>query len=163
MIFDRLENIRLYKGISETLDRAIELILTTDFTKAEEGRTEVCDGVYFTKASIETSDITSSFFEVHKKYADIFLPLSGREVVKIASPDGREVLAEYNEENDFYGVAGSLSDNGGSGLSELSLINTPETFCVCFPEEAHNSAGSVKGETIVFDKIVVKVRMFPNS
>ena len=75
MIFDRLDNIDRYLGISEAFDRAISLIKTTDFTKASEGKTEVSDDVYFTKASITTSDITDSFFEVHKKYADIFIPL----------------------------------------------------------------------------------------
>ena len=150
MIFDRLDNIDRYLGISEAFDRAISLIKTTDFTKASEGKTEVSDDVYFTKASITTSDITDSFFEVHKKYADIFIPLTGREIVKISSPEGMNRLAEYQEEADYYAVGGK---------TELSLENTPKTFCVCFPEEAHNSEGNVNGETITFEKIVVKVRM----
>lgn len=150
MIYDRLANLEKYRGISESLDRAIDLISSTDFLKSSEGKTEVSDDVYFTKALIQTSDITDSFFEVHKKYADIFIPLSGREVVKISSPEGMKMLADYHEDADYYAVGGA---------AELTLVNTPETFCVCFPEEAHNSAGSINGETISFEKIVVKVKM----
>lgn len=151
MIFDRLENIGRYKGISETFDRALSLIETADFTAAEQGRTEVCDGVYFTRADIQTTDITDSFFEVHKEYADIFIPLAGEEIVKISDPKGMNLLAEYNPEGDYYAVGGK---------TDILLTNAPGTFCVCFPEEAHNSAGipaGQKSETI--DKIVVKVRI----
>lgn len=150
MIFDKLKNITRYKGINENLDRAIDLILSTDFQAVTEEKTEISEDLYFTKAAVETSDITDSYFEVHKRYADIFIPLSEKEIVKVSSPEGMNLLMEYNEEADCYAVGGP---------TDISFVNTPETFCVCFPDEGHNSAGSINGKTVTFEKIVVKVKM----
>ena len=84
MIFDTLKNLENYKGISKNLDAAIDFIVGTDFQKSSEGKTDVCEAFYFTKATVETRDITDAPFEAHKKYIDIFIPLTGREIVKTA-------------------------------------------------------------------------------
>ncbi len=150
MIFDTLSNIEKYKGISRNLDQAIEFIRKTDFSKSAEGRTAVCDAFYYTKAVVQTGEITDAPFEAHKKFIDIFIPLTGREVVKTAEVGSLTVTYEYQDVDDFYLLEGPTQTN---------VINTPGTFVILFPQDAHNSAGGVDGEKIEFEKIVVKVRV----
>ena len=150
MIFDTLSNIEKYKGISTNLDQAIDFIKKTDFTKSEEGTTTVCDAFYFTKAAVQTGDIADAPFEAHKRYIDIFIPLTGREIVKTAETAHLTVTYPYQDADDF-----SLLE----GPAQTNVINTPDTFVILFPQDAHNSAGGVDGEKISFEKIVVKVRV----
>ncbi len=150
MIFDTLINMEKYKGISENLDQAIDFIKKTDFTKCEEGKTDVCDAFYYTKAVVQTGDITHAPFEAHKKFIDIFIPLTGREIVKTAEVEGLTVTYPYQDADDFYLL---------EGPAQVNVINTPDTFAILFPQDAHNSAGGVDGEVIDFEKIVVKVRV----
>lgn len=150
MIFDTLANIEKYKGISENLDQAIDFIRKTDFEKSAQGKTDICDAFYYTKATVQTGDIADAPFEAHKKYIDIFIPLSGREIVKTAEIGKLTVTYEYQDADDYCLLEGPAQTN---------VINTPDTFTILFPQDAHNSAGAVDGEVIEFEKIVVKVRV----
>ncbi|MCI8472202.1 MAG: DUF386 domain-containing protein [Clostridiales bacterium] len=150
MIFDTLKNLENYKGISKNLDAAIDFIVGTDFQKSSEGKTDVCEAFYFTKATVETRDITDAPFEAHKKYIDIFIPLTGREIVKTADIGSLTETYPYQDADDFYLF---------EGPAQVNAVNTPETFAMLFPQDAHNSAGGVDGEGIEFEKIVVKVRV----
>lgn len=150
MIFDTLSNIEQYKGISKKLDEAIDFIKKTDFSKSGEGKTAVCDAFYYTKAVVQTGDITDAPFEAHKKFIDIFIPLTGREIVKTAEAASLTVTYPYQDADDFYLLEGPAQTN---------VVNTPDTFTILFPQDAHNSAGGVDGERIDFEKIVVKVRV----
>ena len=150
MIFDALKNLKSYKGISKNLDAAIDFIAGTDFQKSSEGKTDVCEAFYYTKATIETRDITDAPFEAHKKYIDIFIPLTGREIVKVADIDSLAETYPYQDADDFYLF---------EGPAQVNAINTPDTFTILFRQDAHNSAGGVDGEVIAYEKIVVKVRV----
>ena len=150
MIFDALKNLKNYKGISKNLDAAIDFIARTDFRGGSEGKTDVCEAFYYTKATIETSDITDAPCEAHKKYIDIFIPLTGREIVKTADINSLTETYPYQDADDFYLF---------EGPAQVNVVNTPETFAILFPKDAHNSAGGVDGEAIEFEKIVVKVRV----
>ena len=131
MIFDTLKNLENYKGISKNLDAAIDFIVGTDFQKSSEGKTDVCEAFYFTK-----------------EYIDIFIPLTGREIVKTADIGSLTETYPYQDADDFYLF---------EGPAQVNAVNTPETFAILFPQDAHNSAGGVDGEGIEFEKIVVKV------
>lgn len=150
MIFDTLSNIEKYKGINKNLDQAIDFICKTDFEKSTQGKTDVCDAFYYTKATVQTGDIADAPFEAHKKYIDIFIPLSGRELVKTAAVDSLIVTYAYQEEDDYCLL---------EGPAQANVINTPDTFTILFPQDAHNSAGSVDGKVTDLEKIVVKVRV----
>ena len=150
MIFDSIQNIGKYRGLSENLDKAIAFVEQKDFAADEPGRYDVCDAFYYTKDTIATRDITDAPFEAHKKYLDIFIPLTGCEIVKSADVSALEEMIGYNEEDDYYIV---------KGPAQVNCINTPGTFVILFPQDAHNSAGSVDGKTADINKIVVKVRV----
>ncbi len=150
MIFDTLSNIEKYKGINKNLDQAIDFICGTDFSDSLEGKTAVCDAFYYTKSAMQTGDITDAPFEAHRRFADIFIPLSGRELVKTAAVDSLIVTYAYQEEDDYCLL---------EGPAQANVINTPDTFTILFPQDAHNSAGSVDGKVTDLEKIVVKVRV----
>ena len=41
MIFDKVENVKFYKGISSRLDKALELLTAVDFASKADGKHEV--------------------------------------------------------------------------------------------------------------------------
>ena len=148
MIFDTRKNIDCYKGISAHLDAAIEYIKTADFAAAPAGKTQVCDGCYFNKFSGKTRPMAEDGFEAHRQYIDIFLLLSGREIVTAGDAAALTPVCDYSAAEDYIGLAGAVT---------ATAVNTPETFVILFPQDAHNSGYGVEDEIITYDKVVMKV------
>ncbi len=71
----------------------------------------MCEAFYFTKATVETRDITDAPFEAHKKYIDIFIPLTGREIVKTADIGSLTETYPYQDADDFYLFEGPAQVN----------------------------------------------------
>ena len=71
MIYDKIDNLETYAGISERLMKGLRLLKETDFSALEPGRYEV-DGneLYFMVQSYQTKE-SNDTPEAHKKYIDI--------------------------------------------------------------------------------------------
>ena len=150
MIFDTRKNIDCYKGISAHLDAAIEYIKTADFAAAPAGKTQVCDSFYFNKFAGETRPMAEDGFEAHRQYIDIFLLCSGREMVTVGDVDTLTPVCDYSPAEDYIGLTGAAA---------ATAVNTPETFVILFPQDAHNSGYGVDDEIIAYDKVVMKVKV----
>ena len=82
MIIDYLENLRSYSGISSNMDKAIEFILNTDLEKLQVGRNEVCgDDIFANVMEAQPRTKEEAPIEIHRKYIDIQIPLTGDEVM----------------------------------------------------------------------------------
>lgn len=145
MIYDTLENIGNYKGISKNLDTAIEFLTTTDLHTLPEGKT-IIDGeeVFVNVMTATTHELTEESFEIHKNYIDIQIDLEGTEVIGIGL-GGVEPLGEYKA--DFQAMKAEMS---------TQCIMGPGRFIVCMIEEAHAPCGFIK-EPETVKKCVVKV------
>ncbi|MBR6771275.1 MAG: YhcH/YjgK/YiaL family protein [Lachnospiraceae bacterium] len=149
MIYDKIENIKNYKGISKWLDAAVDFLEKTDLSTLPMGKTVICeDHVFINVMEAETLPEDKVFFEIHKKYMDIQIDIEGTEMLQIGLDRGT-VVKEYQEEIDFGSFECSLS---------ASCILGPGRFVICMTEEPHKptltygQAGKVK-------KCVIKVEV----
>ena len=147
MIYDRIENIKKYKGVSKWLDAALDFLERTDLNTLPPGKTVICgDHVFLNVMEAETQDEHNVFFEIHKKYMDIQIDIEGTEMLQIGLDRGA-VVEEYREEIDF----GTFSCE-----QSACCILGPGRFVVCMAEEPHKPTLTF-GEPGKVKKCVIKV------
>ncbi|WP_373078722.1 YhcH/YjgK/YiaL family protein [Fusobacterium varium] len=151
MIFDTLENLKNYKGISVNFDKAVESIMAGDYLNAFEGRHDVDgDNVYFNvQEDLLTREVSETCFESHQKYIDIQLIVDGEEKFGYSA---RKVLKErnnYDSEKDYDHLDGEI---------EVIYKMTKDRFILFFPLEPHMPCLKV-GEKKKIKKAVYKIKI----
>lgn len=148
MIYDRFNALERYRGMHENLDAAIDFLLSHELQALPEGRTEVAgDAVYLNKMSIATK--TEGRFEMHRRYADIHIVLSGCERAEVAERVGKE-LVPFDEAKDC-----------GFWEAETRAVCRlePGSFLLNPPGEPHKPGLAADGVSAPLVKCCVKVRM----
>ena len=70
MIYDKLTNMGLYKGMNKNLDTAIDFILSHDLNELPMGKTVVDgDNVYINVIDAKAQPVEERAYEIHKNYA----------------------------------------------------------------------------------------------
>lgn len=147
MIYDKLENLKRYRGISKWLDQAITFLENTDLSSLALGRTEICgDYVFANVMEAQAKEASQGKFEIHKKYMDIQIDLEGTEIIQVGL-DVEGVLDEFNPGTDFGTVMCGKS---------ASCVMGKNRFIVCMAEEPHKP-GIAATENPYLKKCVVKV------
>lgn len=147
MIFDRIENIKNYKG-SGKVYTALKFLSETDFTKIELGKYELeGDDIYYMVQSYLT-DPNKTVAEAHKKYIDIQYIVKGEEIIAVAPIQTEKTLTEAKPEKDvwFY------------NCETNPLILKDGYFTVLYPEDLHLPGKAVNEPEKVL-KVVVKVKV----
>lgn len=147
MIFDQLQQIGKYRGLSRNLDTAITFLEHTDLETLPLGRTTIeGDEVFINVMYAETKHSESLLFESHKRYMDIQIDLEGVECVEIGKEEGHLTKA-YDEVADigFHEVEKAIPCVLGKGC-----------FVVCMAGERHKP-GIAVGKPSQIKKCVVKV------
>ena len=149
MIYDKLSNIGLYKGMNKNLDTAIDFILSHDLNQLPLGKT-VVDGynVYINVMDAKASPVEERAYEIHKKYMDIQIDLVGVERIDTGDCTKME-LGEYNEEKDV--AKATAADLAG-------CIIGPENFIICMANEPPKPNIAVSEDTVL-KKAVCKVHI----
>jgi len=148
MILAKNDKARDYLGLSKELDLALEHINEAFLSSLGQERVDIVPGeIWCTKFSYDTISDDDSFFESHEKFLDIHIMLDGSERVEIASPAGLEQFDSVPE-NDFYAYR---------GRGDQSLILSPGSFLVVFPDDAHKLKMHC-GAPATVTKAVFKVR-----
>jgi YhcH/YjgK/YiaL family protein len=153
MIFDRIENLSRYYGLSPRLKKALEYLEKTDLTKLPEGRSEIDgDDIYASVTIKRTQPYIEARHEAHKKYIDIQYAIEGKEDILCGFSQTAGSLIEENPENDvyFYNSTGRPVTIGDGCMVILfpTDIHAPGLTHLNKPE----NEGTCK-------KIVVKVRV----
>ena len=149
MIYDRVRNIKQYKGISENLDKAIEFLYKADFKKLNDGKNEIDgDHVFANIMYYDTKDIEHGVKEAHQVYIDIHFIISGKEQVLVSDISELEIVGEYVEEDDCAFYKGNMN---------TYCTIQDDYFVICFPNDVHTPAIKVD-ESEYVKKMVVKVR-----
>ena len=148
MIIDNLKNTELYENLHPLFKQAFDYIKSTDFSKAEIGKTELQGKDLFVMVSDSTLKNTEDAkLEVHDRYIDIQLPVSMPETYGwLGRSELKNEKAPMNNEKDIQ----FFSDKPSS----YTLI-TPGNFVIFYPEDAH---APCVGEGVV-RKVVVKVKL----
>lgn len=147
MIYDKLANINLYKGMNPNLDIAIDYITSHDLSTIEIGKYEIAGtDVTLSMMEKESKDIETTPFELHKKYWDIHIDITGCEIIETG--DMADVTDEvYDEVKDFGTVKCS---------TKVTNLLAPGDFYICMLDEPHKPLCSVD-EKILVKKAVFKV------
>ena len=150
MIYDTLEHIAAYRGLSANMDRAIELLQSTDFSTLAAGRYEV-DGenVFFMIQEPELRLEADAQFEAHRRYADIQLALTDGEIINCLPTQQVSRWLPFDEGKDI----------GFSDVEEKGVpmpLNAGQ-FMILYPQDAHMPC--LKGCAEKTRKVVVKVKL----
>ena len=151
MIYCRIADLNRYRGISENLDAAFELIATTDFAARNTSvRYEGPGGIYYFIQDEALTDNENAEWECHRKYIDIQYAFEGGEEIDVTAADNLRWGA-YNPEKD------AARSNDRSEFSPLYLRG--DSCAVLFPEDAHRACIRF-GDAVRVRKAVIKVPVF---
>lgn len=147
MIYDKIANASLYKGMNPHLDTAIDFMMTRDLEALPLGRTEI-DGshVFLNKMEAMAGAADEKHFEMHKKYMDIQIDLVGHEKIETGNTS-LFCCPDFSEEKDV---------GFGDCPAVASCVLGNGTFTVCMAEEPHKP-GIATEEDKKLVKCVIKV------
>lgn len=149
MIFDQLDKLKIYKGISKNIDFAIDYLLDNDISVLADGSYPIDgDDVIVNVMSYATKSLPEAAFEAHRKYIDIQILIRGEERCYYAPLDALVASGSFNEEKDIGFYEGH---EGGS------FPLKPDNFAIFFPHDAHMPSCDLSGKSEV-RKVVVKIR-----
>ncbi|HPH94866.1 MAG TPA: YhcH/YjgK/YiaL family protein [Anaerolineaceae bacterium] len=150
MIFESLEQIQRYKGLSAGLDRALDFLSIEDLAALPAGRLDMDgDNLYALVQEFSTRPLEQGKWEAHRRYIDVQCVAAGRERMGFAHLRDLSV-GEYVAEKDFVPAAGK-----GNFVDVYA-----GAFVVFFPEDAHMPCLAVD-EPEPVKKVVIKIKIQP--
>ena len=164
MIFDKIENIELYKGLSADIYAGLKYLkdMTPD---VEPGVYEINPRVKAIVSEYTTKPVNDNGYEAHRKNIDIQALLMGTERIAFLPVDELQETQPYNPTTDaaFYAAPRHLSPVN----CQLSTVNCHlssdlllgnGSFSIFFPHDAHMPQLSV-GNPEPVKKVVIKVKI----
>lgn len=149
MIYDKLSNMKLYKGMNPNLDTAIDYILSHDLNELPLGKTIVDgDNVFINVMDAKAFPLEERFYEVHKKYMDIQMDLEGIERIDTGDISSM-VMDDFDEDHD-------VAKATAADLAQCMI--GPGNFIICMAGEPHKPNIAVH-ENTVLKKAVCKVHI----
>lgn len=149
MIYGKLENIGIYRGLNPNLDTALFYLASHDLASLPMGRTEINGSlVYINVMEAFAAPAQERDFEIHRNYMDIQIDLLGTEIIEIGNSESMET-ADYNEETDFAKA---------SCPTLASCTMGPGNFIICMASEPHKP-GIAASDDRFLKKCVVKVHI----
>lgn len=149
MIYAKRTHLERYLGQSESLDKAIRFLLTTDLSTLQMGRNEIDgDEVFVNRFDYQTMEPEKAIWEGHETYGDIHVLLSGHEKIGVTDVSMLTATAR-RPEDDFIGYEGPV---------QTWLPMTPEDFLIVYPEDAH-MVKVIDGESVPVQKTCFKFKV----
>jgi YhcH/YjgK/YiaL family protein len=151
MIYDRLENRRLYLKLGDGIALGLEA-LAGDLPKRDEGRYDLLGDRVFAMVQIyDTIPPEQAVWEAHRKYIDIQYIAEGAEAMGHLPVAGLRATHPYDAEKDY-----EFYD--GHGSKSINTVTVPAgAFAIFFPADAHSPKLPAYGKIARVKKVVVKV------
>lgn len=164
MIYDKIKNIELYKGLSDDIYAGLKYLKEMSPDTAP-GTYEINPRVKAIVSEYTTKTINEHGYEAHQKNIDIQYLLKGTEKIACLPVDELQETQPYNPDTDaaFYesNLRPSTSDLRPltSDLRPLTLDLRPLTsFALFFPQDAHMPQLCIDAPEEV-KKVVIKVKI----
>ena len=150
MVYDKIDNIEIYKGLSEDIYEGLKYLknATPDLAC---GVHEINPRVKAIVSEYETKFVNENGYEAHKKYIDIQFLLKGTEKICCLPIEKLQEKKAYSEEKDaaFY-------EEDGVRPQEMMVGN--HYFAVFYPQDGHMPCLSISDSLAVkVKKVVIKV------
>lgn len=145
MIFGKIEDLYLYKGLSENLAKGINFLLNFDTTQPD-GKYEV-DGenIYLLVSTGHTKPAEKPVYEAHRKYIDLQYIVKGEEDTGFVPLANCSNVVPYDEKSDCLFIKGDGSE---------VKVSAGE-FYIAFPCDGHRPMCSKNPGEI--RKVIVKI------
>ncbi len=150
MLLGDLSRADYAKSLSPVFARLCEKLKSLDLANLPLGWQDLEDGIRMNVMEFETTPAEEKKAEMHRKFIDIQLLISGTEMIEygLSEPDLTK-FDEYREEDDYQ-------------LTEMiehknDLVLQPNMFAIFLPYEPHKPGNSVNGKNAQLKKLVVKV------
>ena len=157
MIYDKIKNIELYKGLSDDIYAGLKYLKEMPPDIAP-GTYEINPRVKAIVSEYTTKTINEHGYEAHQKNIDIQYLLKGTEKIACLPVDELQETQPYNPDTDAAFYESNLRPST-SDLRPLTFDLRPLTsFALFFPHDAHMPCLSVDTPTKV-KKVVVKVKV----
>jgi YhcH/YjgK/YiaL family protein len=150
MIYDKIKNIALYKGLSDDIYAGLKYLkdLSPDIAP---GTYEINPRVKAFVSEYTTKSENENGYEAHRQFIDIQYLISGKERIKCLPLEYLKETKAYSAENDaaFY-------EENGVKPSDLLLGNG--YFSIFFPQDAHMPQLCINAPEEV-KKVIIKVKI----
>ena len=150
MIFSTIQAKKELRCYPEAIQRAVDYVLNTDFSKMEDGRHPIDGDRMFANLFHLTSKPKDEIHpEAHKKYIDVQFWLDGEELCGNAPFVEGVPCVDAREDEDLYFY---------EDFPEESFVRAkPGCFAVFFPNDAHRPGVCTENGPSTYRKVVVKV------
>ena len=151
MIYDTLNNIAFYKGLSPDIYEGLKFL--------QQVKPDIAVGTYQLTPNVKaivseytTKEVNENGYEAHHQNIDIQYLLKGKEIIACLPVKELSETKPYNKETDaaFY--------NAVSDFSPSTLALRPGYFAIFFPQDGHMPQLCINEPEMV-KKVVVKVRI----
>lgn len=148
MIYDEIANIDKYLGRSVNLDCAIKYILKHDLSVLPYGKTDI-DGdlVFVNVVDLMTDKETSKLYEVHRKYMDIHVNITGREIIQISFHGKKKLETDIINDCEIWECE-----------KTVSCLIEERCFLICDCNEPH-MPGVAIADNMAVKKAIFKVKL----
>lgn len=151
MIYDTLNNIAFYKGLSPDIYEGLKFLRQVNPGIAV-GTYQLTPNVKAIVSEYTTKEVNENGYEAHRKNIDIQYLLKGKEKISCLPVEELSESKPYSEETDA-AFFNAVSDHGPS-----TLDLHPVYFTIFFPQDGHMPCLSIN-EPEKVKKVVVKVRL----
>ena len=150
MIYDKIDNLNTYTGISEDIRKGLEWLRNIK-PDVEKGVYEISPRVKAIVSEYTTKVINENGYEAHREYIDIQYLVSGEEELYFLPLEYLKEIKPYNKEIDasFYVE---------TGIKPQELMIGNGYFAILFPQDGHMPQLCVEKPTSV-KKVVIKVKI----
>ena len=150
MVYDKINRLKLYNGLSPLISDLDVFISRNDLTAFDNGEHKISGEDLFVRVmEYETVAGDASVYECHRDYLDLHLILEGHEEISCLVDNNLPVSREYSKENDTV-----LFEGRGGRRQRLG----PGDFLLLFPHEAHAPVLSISSVSKKVRKAVFKLR-----
>ena len=146
MIIDRIENRKLYQGMSPVFEEALDFMASLVEKPLGRYELETNSNIFANIMELQSLPREGRQFEFHRRYADVHFVLEGQEVLEWEDLAHLSPAVPYQEEKDIGFVEGKGQP----------VILEPGMFCVTLPTDAHKPSGCLEHPAYL-KKVVLKI------
>ncbi len=146
MIYDKIENLKLYFGMNENFEAIAKFIAENDLKAMECGGYDVSENV---KVGIsEYEPAVGGNFEAHRDYHDLQYAISGEEAIDVLPIDFARNSTGYSPDIEFF-------TDSTAAATRVALVEG--TFAFLAPADTHKPCIKLGSEKI--KKAVFKIKI----
>lgn len=136
--------------LEDGVRKVLDFVNSHDMASLEKGMHPIDgDNLFVNIIEYETKKPEERFWEAHRDYLDVHVPIRGTEQIDLALLSDL-TAGDYDKEQDFQAAQGD---------KRVSVVMNPGDFLVCYPADVHRTAVAAGGKPETVKKAVFKVRI----